>query len=278
MINNSLNNEILHFKEEKMKTMLAFDIDDTLNVAKTPITEEMANILAELLTYYDVCAISGQKFDQFLLQIVEPIHKKVSVEQLKRLHLMVAQGTQYYKFSGNDAIESINKTAWKLIYSHPLEKDQIDKIIKTIEQVTKELGYWCDQPKGEIIEDRISQVTFSALGQSASTDDKYKWDQDRKKRQSIVNRAKSLAPEFDYEIGGTTSINIFLPGMNKTFGMDNLIKINNLDKKDILYFGDMTMSGGNDYPVVQMGIDTITVEKWQDTAFCLKGIIAVSKK
>ena len=49
----------------------------------------------------------------------------------------------------------------------------------------------------------------------------------------------------------------------------------NVEKDDILYFGDMTQEGGNDYPVVQMGIDTITVRSHEDTEFALKGILGV---
>ena len=65
--------------------------------------------------------------------------------------------------------------------------------------------------------------------------------------------------------------------MNKTFGMRQLMEYLNLKKSDILYFGDMTQPGGNDYPVMQMGIDTLTVTRWQDTAYALKAIIAVTK-
>ena len=57
-------------KRRQMKKILAFDIDQTLNVAKTPIPDEMAWILAECLNNFEVCPISGQKFDQFLIQIV----------------------------------------------------------------------------------------------------------------------------------------------------------------------------------------------------------------
>ena len=63
--------------------------------------------------------------------------------------------------------------------------------------------------------------------------------------------------------------------MNKEFGMNHLLKELNVEKKDVLYFGDMTQPGGNDYPVVEMGIDTITVRSHEDTAFCLRGILGV---
>ena len=48
-----------------------------------------------------------------------------------------------------------------------------------------------------------------------------------------------------------------------------------VEKADILYFGDMTQPGGNDYPVVQMGIVTITVRNHEDTAFALRGILGI---
>jgi len=253
-----------------MKKILAFDIDQTLNIAKTPIPDEIADLLNLCLGTFEICPISGQKFEQFLIQIVDRlIERGATPEKLSHLHLFVAQGTQYYRYNGTD---------WEQVYSYPLTDEQVAKITATIEQAAKELGYW-EQDKladgDEIIENRLSQVTFSALGQKASTEDKYAWDPDCKKREQIVARCKELAPEFDYEIGGTTSINAITPGMNKTFGMTHLLEELKVQKSDILYFGDMTQPGGNDYPVVQMGIDTITVRSHEDTAYALRGILGV---
>ena len=253
-----------------MKKVLAFDIDQTLNVAKTPITDEIAELLTKCLDKFEVCPISGQKFDQFLIQIVNRLPNPTP-EQLSHLHLFVAQGTQYYRFS-------IEKNDWEQVYSYPLTEEQVKKISETIEQAARELGYWEEdklEPGDEIIENRLSQVTFSALGQKAGTEEKYAWDPDHKKREQIVRRCKELSPEFDYEIGGTTSINAITPGMNKTFGMTHLLEELKVEKSDILYFGDMTQPGGNDYPVVQMGIDTITVRNHEDTGFALRGILGV---
>ena len=253
-----------------MKKVLAFDIDQTLNVAKTPINDEIADLLIRCLDHFEICPISGQKFEQFLIQMVDRLKDRgVTPEQLKHLHLFVAQGTQYYRFSGAD---------WEQVYNYPLTDEQVAKISATIEQSARELGYWEEDklaPGDEIIENRLSQVTFSALGQKAGTDEKYAWDPDHKKREKIVARCKEIAPEFDYEIGGTTSINAITPGMNKTFGMTHLLEELNVEKSDILYFGDMTQPGGNDYPVVEMGIDTITVRSHEDTAYALRGILGV---
>ncbi|MBR2659527.1 HAD-IIB family hydrolase [Candidatus Saccharibacteria bacterium] len=253
-----------------MKKVLAFDIDDTLNVAKTPITSEMARVLKDCLSHFKICPISGQKFDQFIIQIVDPLKEAgATPDELKNLHLFVAQGTQYYAYDGTD---------WQQVYNYPLTDEQIAAVSSAIEKAARELGYWEEdklKDGDEIIENRLSQVTFSALGQTAGTEEKYAWDPDHKKREAIVEKCKQLAPEFEYEIGGTTSINAFIPGMNKVFGMTHLLEELNVEKSDVLYFGDMTQPGGNDYPVVEMGVDTITVRTWEDTCYSLKGILGV---
>lgn len=266
-----------------MKKVLAFDIDQTLNIAKTPITDETAGILAECLNYFEICPISGQKFDQFLIQIINRLIEvaEVTPAQLMHLHLFVAQGTQYYRYNplaNNNDGASYDEKNWEEVYSFPLTKNEVQIISQAIEAAAKELGFWESdklQAGDQIIENRLSQVTFSALGQKAGTKEKYAWDPDCKKRQKIAKRAKELAPDFTFEIGGTTSINAVKPGMNKAFGMTHMMDELKVSRDEILYFGDMTQPGGNDYPVVEMGIETITVRNHEDTEFALKGILGV---
>ena len=255
-----------------MKRVLAFDIDQTLNVAKTPIPTEIAELLVRCLNHFEICPISGQKFEQFLVQIVDPLKAAgVTEHQLTHLHLFVAQGTQYYRFDAD-------QHDWQQVYNYPLKPEDVERITKTLEQAARELGYWeADQLAAgdEIIENRLSQVTFSALGQKAGTKAKYAWDPDHRKREAIVARCRELLPDFLYEIGGTTSINVATPGMNKQFGMTHLLEELQVAKSDVLYFGDMTQEGGNDYPVVEMGFDTITVRSHEDTAYALRGILGI---
>lgn len=255
-----------------MKKVLSFDIDQTLNIAKTPIPPEIAEVLTKCLDYFEICPISGQKFEQFLIQIVNELQKVgVTERQLTHLHLFAAQGTQYYRYD-------INKHDWGQVYNYPLKEEDVVKITTVLQQSAENLGYWeADKlkPGDEIIENRLSQVTFSALGQTAGTEEKYAWDPDCKKREAIVAKCRKKLPDFLYEIGGTTSINVAAPGMNKAFGMKHLMDELKVKESDILYFGDMTQPGGNDYPVVQMGIDTITVRSHEDTLYALRGILGV---
>ena len=258
-----------------MKKVLAFDLDDTLNVAKTPITNDVAELLTKLLDYFEICPISGQKFEQFLIQIVNPMRKvSASAAQLEHLHLFVAQGTQYYRYENHDA--DYREENWKQVYSYPLTDDQLARMSEVIAEAARATGNWEEEripEDDQIIESRISQVTFSALGQKAGSDEKYAWDPDHKKREAIVAKCREIEPAFDYEIAGTTSINIFLPGHDKVFGMTHMMEELNVSKDEILYFGDMTQEGGNDYPVVKMGIETITVRNYKDTIAVLEKIL-----
>ncbi len=262
----------MHRQPQVKKKVLSFDIDQTLNIAKTPIPPEIAELLVKLLDYFEICPISGQKFEQFLVQIVDKLKEAgVTDEQLTHLHLFAAQGTQYYRFD-------LAKHDWLQIYNYPLTAEEITKITNALESSAKELGYWGADKLAtgdEIIENRLSQITFSALGQKAGTSEKYAWDPDMKKREAIVEKCRTKAPDFLYEIGGTTSINVAAPGKNKEFGMTHLLEELKVDKSEVLYFGDMTQEGGNDYPVVKLGVDTITVRSHEDTAYALRGILGV---
>jgi phosphomannomutase len=251
-----------------MKKILSFDIDNTLNEPKMPIFPEMAELLAELSQKYIIAPISGQKYDQFLIQIINnlPEHAK-----LENFHLFVAQGTQYYAYKDGE---------WKQVFNYALTDEQANAIMGALEKAARELGYWDESvlaPGDEINENRESMVAYSAIGQKAGVEAKQAWDPDMTKRNAIAELASQYAPEFEFEVAGTTTINGFVPGQNKEFGMNHLMEELNVTKDEILYFGDMTQPGGNDYPVVQMGIETITVRDWKETAAILKAIIAMEK-
>ena len=251
-----------------MKKVLAFDMDDTLAVSKSPMSDRMAEIMGRLLERFDVCIISGARFEQFEKQVIE--QADFSAMQLRRLHLMPTCGTRYYRFN------EVEKT-WGLQYAEDLTEDEKAKIIATLEVGAKELGYWEESPAGDIIEDRLSQVTFSALGQQALAEDKYKWDADGVKKKTLRDYVAERLPEFEVRAGGTTSIDVTKPNIDKAYGMQRLIDILDISRDDILYFGDSMKEGGNDYPVKMMGIDAIEVDGWEDTAARLETILALVK-
>jgi hypothetical protein len=249
-----------------MKKLLAFDLDDTLAITKSPIDDRMAEVLPRILDYYDVCVISGGKFDQFEQQIVNRL--SASPEQLRKLHLMPTCGTRYYRY------DTYSKK-WTLVYAENLSEQQKKTIKKVLEEAARKLGYWEDKPYGEIIEDRGSQITYSALGQQAPAEMKYGWDPDGLKKNAIRDYAAKQLNGLEVRVGGTTSVDVTIIGIDKAYGMKKLMQLLEIGKEDILFFGDKLDPGGNDYPVKAMGIDSLEVSRWQDTVLCLESIVHV---
>jgi len=251
-----------------MKRILAFDMDDTLTDTKTPVTSRMAKILGDALDNFDVCIISGASFEQFKIQMID--HLSFNPIRLEKLHLMPTCGTRYYKYNET-------KKDWDLQYKEDLTDNEADRITKALEESAKELGFYPKNPAGKVIENRQSQVTFTGLGHDAEYDAKHAWDPDGKKRQAICELFAKKVPEFEARVAGTTSIDVTKPGVNKAHGISKLIDILNVSDKDLLYFGDKLEEDGNDYPVKALGVDTIAVKGWQDTAARLEAILAVIK-
>ena len=250
------------------KKVIAFDLDDTLAITKSPISDEMSGILVRLLEHYDVCIISGGNFDQFKKQVVDRL--EAPTHKLGKMHLMPTCGTRYYRY---DELEA----EWKIQYAEDLTDDEKKNIIKITEQAARDGGLWPEKPYGDVIEDRGSQVSISFLGQQAPAEKKYEWAEkysaDRLRVRAVI--AEQL-PDFEVRAGGSTTIDITRIGIDKAYGMKKLIEALDISQDEILFVGDKLDEGGNDYPVKAMGIDTIAVEKWEDTAYVLEGVLGVT--
>jgi phosphomannomutase len=243
--------------------VVAFDLDDTLSVSKTKIETSMADLLAELLTKVEVCIISGGRIEQFHKQVLE--HLTLDEAQRRRLHLMPTCGTRYYRWIDG---------AWAQVYAEDFSAAAKQRIIDALIQGAKELGYWEAQPWGDIVEDRGSQITFSALGQSAPPAAKYAWDPDGVKKRQLRAYVADRLPDLEVRGGGSTSIDVTKKGVDKAYGMRELMRRLDLGLDDILFIGDRLDEGGNDYPVKEMGIACVAVEGWQETAVYVEKLLA----
>jgi len=249
------------------RKLIAFDLDNTLAESKSPLTDVMSEQMGLLLEKYDVCVISGGKFLQFKTQMIDRL--EVDPKLLDRMHLMPTCGTRYYRYDQES-------NEWKIVYAEDLDPEQKKKIIEVLEEAAKKLGYWEANPAGEIIEDRESQITYSALGQQALPEAKYAWDPDDAKKRAIRDYAAEKLPDLEVRVGGTTSIDVTRIGIDKAYGMRKLMAELKIEKEEILFIGDRLEEGGNDYPVKAMGIDCVQVIDYRMTPIVVEGIVKVS--
>lgn len=234
--------------------LIIFDLDSTLAESKSKLAPSMVEAIQGLLSKKKVAIISGGNFPQFEKQVLASFPHE---EYFQNLFLLPTTGTRLYVFLNN---------TWSLVYSKDLTPEEKEKIRDAFSEVFLKVDYELPEDvHGELIEDRDSQITFSALGQDAPLDEKSTWDPDRSKREEMVRELKKIIPEFSIQIGGTTSIDVTAENTDKARGIDNIQKYLNISDEEVIFVGDALYPGGNDYPAISTGVECIKVENPADT-------------
>ena len=247
-----------------MTRMIAFDLDGTLAESKQPLSREMANALADLLEVADVAVISGGDWPQFEQQIAARLPART---RLDGLWLMPTTGTKLYVY---------REERWSVRYAELFTPNERHRIIAAFEAALAATGLCPEQTWGPRIEDRGSQITFSALGQQAPIAEKETWDPDFSRRRIIQSDLLRRLPGFSINMGGTTSIDITHAGIDKGYGLTRLSQESGVPFARTTFVGDAIFPGGNDYPAKLLGIDTISVTGPSHTLHVIAAMIAAS--
>ncbi|MET4141692.1 HAD-IIB family hydrolase [Pedobacter sp. UYP1] len=245
-----------------MKKLIVFDLDGTLAESKAAIDHEMAKLFHDLLTVTRVAIISGGTWTQFEKQVIAHLPAE---SDLSKLSILPTCGTKFYSYE---------KSKWKILYAENFSDAQKQKIETSLKNAVERSGFKSEKTWGDQIEDRDSQITFSALGQQAPLVPKKAWDPDFKKRKKIKTLLEKLIPEFAINLGGATSIDVTQPGIDKAYGIHKLEEVLKIDIADMLFIGDALFEGGNDHPVKTTGADCIQVGGPEDTKIIIRKIIA----
>lgn len=244
-----------------MKELIVFDLDGTLAQSKSPMDAEMAELLTSLLCVARVAVISGGAWSQFEKQVLAELPCDTPLE---RLSVLPTCGTRFYQFAGT----------WNSIYADDFDASEKTKITSAFTQAIVSTLPHDEKTWGEQIEDRGSQITFSGLGQQAPIEEKRNWDPDFTKRKEIQTILDDLIPEFSVNLGGTTSIDVTKPGIDKAFGIGKLRDTLRIAITDMLFIGDAIFPGGNDYPVKQSGVTSICVRDPEETKRVVEAVVA----
>ena len=248
-----------------MKRLIAFDLDGTLALSKQALDEDMADLLGRLTQVAMVDIISGGDWPQFEKQVVS---RMPAAAALDNLIIQPTTGTKLYRYQNG---------AWDRIYADLFSAEESKQIRDALQDAVEQAGYAHEQTWGEQIEDRGSQITFSALGQQAPLDAKEKWDPDHAKRKILQSILQGMLPDLSINIGGSTSIDITRKGVDKAYGLKRLSETVGVPLDQILFLGDAIFPGGNDYPAKTLGLDTVRVRDVQETKSVVTGLIACLK-
>jgi len=244
-----------------MKKLIVFDLDGTLAASKSALDTEMASLLRDLLEVVEVAIISGGAWLQFERQVLSHLPQDAL---LGKLSILPTCGTQFFQHKGD----------WKKLYAEDFTQDEKQRIVTSLKTAVTTAGFNVEKTWGKTIEDRGSQITYSALGQLAPLDEKVKWDSDFAKRKNIKTFLDKLIPEFSVRIGGSTSIDVTKPGIDKAYGIKKLRDTLDISLEEMIYIGDALFVGGNDYPAKQVGVISIPIRNPDETKRVIEAIIA----
>jgi len=75
-------------------------------------------------------------------------------------------------------------------------------------------------------------------------------------------------------MGGSTSIDVTKPGIDKAYGIRKLRDLLGISLKEMIFIGDALFVGGNDYPAIEAGVVSIPVRGPNETKPVIQAIIA----
>lgn len=242
----------------KNKKIIVFDLDGTVTESKSPMDAEMSDLFSKLLNQLNLAIISGGAFEQFERQLPA---LTCTNEQLRHLFFFPTTGTRFYRFTDG----------WEQIYADEMTIEERAQIKEAFQKAYLDIDYHHPAKLyGEVVEDRGTQVTFSAVGQQAPLEVKNDWKANHDRRPELINALVKYLPEFEVKMPGYTSIDVTRKGIDKAYGIGKIEEILNIKPAEMVFVGDALFEGGNDFPVIRTGVETVAVANPAETKTLLK--------
>lgn len=237
-----------------MKKMIVFDLDGTLTESKLEIDIEMGKLLEKLLEKTKVAVTGGGSYEQFKKQLLNNLEPG---KELENLFIFPTNGASFYRY--------IDKN-WQKEYENLMTTEERNQIVNAFEKTFAEIDYRNpEKVYGPILDDRGSQITFSALGQKAPIEERNKWNETEDRRKEIISVLKKYLPQFEIVSAGVTSIDVMKKGIDKYYAIEKMMKIFGLIKEEMVFVGDALDKGENDYAAIRTGVEIVKVNGPEET-------------
>ena len=246
----NVSNRIFERILDMQERVFLFDVDGTLTPARQAMNSEFEQWFYDFAEAYPVYLVSGSDRPKTIEQVGQRIYDRC-------LGVYQCNGNEHWFQNAR-----VKNNPWQPSYD----------LIHFLENEVKHSPYHLKV--GNHIERRAGMVNFSTIGRDCNQPQRgayYAWDNQNFERERIKNAINKKYPELHASIGGHISIDIYPRGNDKSQVSNDLRK----EYKEIIFFGDRTQHGGNDYPValaIRLGnLGTVhSVESAQDTWDILK--------
>lgn len=209
-----------------MKTHYIFDVDGTLTPSRQAMNSKFADEFLAICCEQCVSLVTGSNYEKTQEQVPAAV-----LQQCK--FIFSASGNETRQ--NGELVESVTwtpaaeVTQWLTDALHSSEF-----VLRT----------------GCHIEPRPGALNFSIVGRNATLGERQlyvDWDLRTQERTMLVKQFNQRFPRLQATIGGETGIDISERGRDKS----QIIKW--FDREDkLIFFGDKTQPGGNDYPLAEL--------------------------
>jgi phosphomannomutase len=235
-------------------TRFIFDVDGTLTPSRQKINKDFDSWFLDFASKNRVWLVTGSDYEKTLEQLGDDICGAVNL---------------IYNCSGNDIWSNGKRRKYKAF----IKPDGLDDLLNSeLDKSSFEIR------AGNHIEERMGTINFSIVGRDADIQQRKKYIEFDTKTNEREKRANTLVryfPDVMATVGGETGIDIYNKGADK---QQILTDFNSTDK--LLFFGDKTEPGGNDYTLArELNSDkypkskAIQVKNWRETWSLLVDIV-----
>jgi len=224
------------FADRPLKTLVLFDVDGTLSLARQAASPEMMQLLRDLRKKVIIGVVGGSDF------------VKIS-EQLSVGGANVIEEFDYTFAENGLTAFKLGKQLAQQSFIDWIGEEKYKKLANFILHYIADL----DIPikRGTFIEFRNGMINVSPLGRNATIQERNDFEQYDKKtgiRAKFVRALKEKFPDYGltFSIGGKISFDVFPNGWDKTYCLRHVA---DESFSEIHFFGDKTYEGGNDYEI-----------------------------
>lgn len=216
--------------EKNTNILFLFDVDGTLSPSREVASPIIKNMLRELRRRVNIAFVGGSDLSKQKEQLGDDLLDIFD-------YGFPENGVQFYR---NGQLE---KSGSILEY---LGEDSYKKIVNRILALLSEAD--APRKRGTFIELRRSMINVSPVGRSCSKEERlefFAYDTEHGVRRALCDTMNREFEEYKLQcvIGGQISIDIFPKGWDKTYSLQHV------SEETIVFFGDMTSVGGNDYEI-----------------------------